>query len=808
MDNTLISAEAQYGLTSAQARERFEAGKSNKPVEPPSKSVKQIILGNVFTYFNLIFIVIAAALLVFGRFTDMTFMIVIIFNTVIGIVQEIKSKKTLDSLKLLTAPMAEVLRDGEIKKIPVEELVIDDAVILKTGSQICADAEVLSGEIAVNEALVTGESDEISKKPGADLLSGSFVVSGRCVARLTAVGGDSFVSKLAADAKKMKKKQRGGMMLSLTRLIQVIGVIIIPIAVLMMINELHNGQTAGDAVSHTSAALVGMIPEGLYLLTSVALAVSVMRLAKKKTLVHELGCIETLARVDMLCVDKTGTITESEMKVLDAVGLDAAVKSYVLDDMISHLVSNLAPDNDTMKALHAYYARDSFPRASRVVPFSSKYKYSAAAVEGVNYVIGAPEFILGGRFDSFRGLIEEQIAGGCRVLLFATYEGSLDGTRLIPEKVSPTALVKLVNPVRENAAETFGYFNEQGVAIKVISGDSPRTASEAALTAKIPGAEKYIDLSSLPDDEAVEKAAEEYTVFGRVTPDRKRVLIRALKKAGHTVAMTGDGVNDVLALKEADCSIAMASGSDVAAQVSDLVLLESDFAALPSVVDEGRRVINNIERTASLFLVKNIFSVIFALIAIIWRFSYPIEPSSLTLVNVVTIGAPSFFLALEPNHKPITGKFLRNVLYRAAPAAFCDLFVLVGITMFKTAFDIPAQESSTVCIVLIGFVGLLMLFFVCRPFRDPKINPLHVGLMIVMPALFVAGLLFSLFSKPDLFHVFPLSYGSVLVMLVFMMLAVPVMFANRWGFEKLSILWKKLSSKFNEYGLFGRNAAK
>ena len=805
MELPIESSNIPTGLTSAEVRERFDAGKYNKPIEPPSKSIKQIVLSNVFTYFNLIFIVISTALLIFGRFADMAFMAVIIFNTVIGIVQEIKSKKTLDSLKLLTAPMAEAVRDGEIKKIPTEELVIDDLIVLGTGAQICADAKVVSGEITVNEALVTGESDEITKKEGSDLLSGSFVISGKCIAKLTAVGEDSFVSKLTIDAKKMKKKQRGGMMLSLTRLIQVIGVIIIPIAVLLIINEIENGQTAGDAVSHTSAALIGMIPEGLYLLTSVALAVSVMRLAKKKTLVHELGCIETLARVDMLCVDKTGTITESEMKVLDAVPLDAAIKSHKVDDMISCLVSNLAPDNDTMKALHAYYARDNYPRASRVVPFSSKYKYSAASIENVNYVIGAPEFILGNRFENYRGLIEEQIAGGCRVLLFAVYAGELDGSPLLPTMVSPVALVKLINPVRENAAETFGYFNEQGVEIKVISGDSPRTASEAALSAKIPNAEKYIDLSSLPNDEAVEKAATEYTVFGRVTPDRKRVLIRALKKAGHTVAMTGDGVNDVLALKEADCSIAMASGSDVAAQVSNLVLLESDFAALPSVVDEGRRVINNIERTASLFLVKNIFSVIFALIAIIWRFSYPIEPSSLTLVNVVTIGAPSFFLALEPNHKPVTGKFLRNVLYRAAPAAFCDLFVLIGITMFKSAFDIPPEESSTVCIVLIGFVGLIMLFYVCRPFAESgKVNYLHIGLMTAMPLLFLMGL----FIKPDLFHVHPLSYGSVLVMCVFMLLAIPVMFINRIGLKKLNKLWHKIAAHFEESGFFSKKTVK
>ena len=779
----LSPVDLNTGLTSAQVNERFRRGLDNRPVESPSKTVKQIVLSNVFTYFNFIFFVIAAALIAFGKFGDLTFLLVITVNTVIGIVQELNSKRTLDRLSLLNAPTSDVLRDGAVVRIPTDKLVLDDVVVLSSGSQIAADAVVVSGEISVNEALVTGESDEISKTPGSPLLSGSFVVSGKCLARLTAVGADSFASKLTLEAKKMKRKQRAGMMKSLTRLVQVIGVIIIPVATLMMINALNNGSEVGDAVSTTAGALLGMIPEGLYLLTSVALAVSVRRLAKKQTLVHELGCIETLARVDVLCVDKTGTITESSMQVLDAVPLITGINRYELDDVISALVSNLEPDNDTMKALHAYYARDNYVRADKVVPFSSKYKYSAASVAGANYVIGAPEFMLGRRFEQYRSLVEEQISGGCRVLMFARYSGTLDGTSLSPELVTPVALVKLINPVRENAADTFKYFAAQGVTVKVISGDSPRTASEAALAAAIPDAGKYVDLSSLPDDDAVAAAVEEYTVFGRVTPDRKRVLIRALKAAGHTVAMTGDGVNDVLALKEADCSIAMASGSDVAAQVSNLVLLDSDFSAMPSVVDEGRRVINNIERTASLFLVKNIFSLIFAVISILAAFTYPIRPANLTLVNMVTIGIPSFFLALEPNYAPVRGKFLRNVLYRATPTALCDVFVLIGTTLFKFAFDIPDGEISTVCIVLIGFVGLIMLFLVCRPF-----NPLRIALMIAMPVLFILGLT----VLPWFFKVEALSFGAVLVMVVFMLLALPVMFVNRWLFDKLSKVWRRI----------------
>ena len=787
MNNYPAEIRQISGLNSAEVEARFAAGKSNKPVEPPSKTVKQIILSNLLTYFNLIFFIIAFALIIFGRFGDLTFLFVIVVNTVIGILQEIKSKNTLDKLSLLTAPTATVLRENALYKIPVDGLVIDDVVSLNSGSQICADAVVVDGEITVNEALVTGESDEITKKAGEALLSGSFVVSGKCLARLTAVGADSFVSKLTLDAKKMKKKSKSaGMMRSLTRLVQVIGVIIVPIAVFLMITAIRAGESWGDAVSSTAGALIGMIPEGLYLLVSIALAVSVMRLAKMKTLVHELGCIETLARVDMLCVDKTGTITDSKMKVLDIMPISSGISVVELEREICTLISNLDPDNDTMKALHERFMRVDSKKASKVIPFSSKYKYSAASVGKNNYVIGAPEFILGSRFNSISELINEQTAGGCRVLLFASYDGVLESGALTPEYVNPIGIVKLINPVRENAAQTFQYFAEQGVCVKVISGDNPRTASEAAISADIPNAERYVDLSSLKTDREVEEAALKYTVFGRVTPDRKRILVRALKNAGHTVAMTGDGVNDVLALKEADCSIAMASGSDVAAQVSNLVLLDSDFAALPSVVDEGRRVINNIERSASLFLVKNIFSLVFAVISILASFTYPISPANLTLVNLVTIGIPSFILALEPNHAPVTGKFLRNVLYRAFPAGLGDIFMLIGVTLFKMAFDIPDKETSTVCIVLIGFIGLIMLYFVCRPF-----NALRIAIMVSMPTLFIIGL----FVIPEFFSVSSLSFGSSLVLGVFMLLAVPVMFVNRWIFERASMLWKKITGR-------------
>ena len=773
------------GLSDEEVRRLTAEGKVNVSCESPSKSVKQIIFSNIFTYFNLIFIIIGTALIAVGsKWTELTFLAVITINAIIGIVQELRSKKTLEKLSLLTTPNAFVMRSGVKRKVAVDELVLGDIVVLGAGSQICADAKVISGEVSVNEALVTGESDEIQKNVGADLLSGSFVVSGSCYAQLTAVGADSYVSRLSADAKKMKGKSKGAMMRSLSRLVLVIGIIIIPIAFFMIMGSIRSGNTLKTAVSTTAGALVGMIPEGLYLLTSVALAVGVMRLARKKTLVHELSCIETLARVDTLCVDKTGTITEPEMKVTGVVSLNSSFSEYDLDGMIGDFVGSIDPDNDTMRALHDYFARDNSRHASAVIPFSSRYKYSAVSFsDGTSFVIGAPEFILGPRFGEFKSRITKLASDGSRVLLFARTQYSPKPGELVPSQVEVLGAVTLLNAIRENAKETFEYFNEQGVDIKVISGDAPATVSAAANAAGIRNAYNAVDLSTLPDDNAVREAATQYTVFGRVTPDRKRTLVQALKAAGKTVAMTGDGVNDVLALKEADCSIAMASGSDAASHVSNLVLLNSDFSSLPSVVDEGRRVINNIERSASLYLVKNIFSILFAVISIFAIFTYPITPANLTLVNWTTIGIPSFFLALEPNKSLIKGKFLPNALYRALPAAVCDLFVLIGTVLFQIAFKLPSDEIGTICEILIGFVGMLMLYFVCRPF-----NTLRRIIMVAMPTIFIFGIC----TFPDIFKIVPLHMGSALILVVFLMLAVPVIFASRWLFEKAVFAYKRI----------------
>ena len=783
-----LNTKELTGLTSAEVLQRKAKGQYNKPVAAPTKSVKQIVLSNIFTYFNLIFIIIATALICVGGYKHLTFLGVVAINTVIGIVQEINSKKTLDKLSLLNAPDATVLRDGGLKKVITEELVLGDTVIFSSGVQIPADAEVISGSVNVNEALVTGEADEIVKVKGDKLLSGSFVVSGKCFARLTAVGENSFAAKLTLDAKKMKKKQRAGMMKSLTLLVKTIGIIIIPIAAFLVYNELNvHGSSVADAVINSAAAIIGMIPEGLYLLTTVALAVSVMRLAKKRTLVHELGCIEALARVDMLCVDKTGTITEPEMTVTGITSLDDTYTDKELQDSVAALVSNLDPDNDTMKALHAHFKAVCVSKATKIIPFSSSIKYSAAGFERLgNLVIGAPEFILLGRYDEYRAVVEEHSAAGERVLMFATYDYELDGGSLISNGVHPAALVTLTNKVRENAQKTFEYFQNGGVTVKVISGDDPRTAAGAAATAGIVDADKFVNARELTTDTAIEEAAGKYTVFGRVTPDQKRSLIRALKKQGHTVAMTGDGVNDVLALKEADCSVAMASGSDVASQVSDLVLLDSDFAAMPSVVAEGRRVINNIERTASLFLVKNIFSFFLAVLAIIAVFEYPISPANLTLINGLTIGAPAFILSLEPNTEKVKGKFLRNVLYRAAPAGLCNLFCIIFVVMFREAFELPAEEVGTMCTILLANVGFIMLFITCRPW-----NKLRVALYVTMLIGFFGGYILL----GELFDVVPLSFGSGLITTLLFLMGVPLMITFKWLFRQAAVAFKRIKEE-------------
>lgn len=774
----VLETNPETGLSSAQAQERVDAGWANLPIDPPGKTVGQIIKSNVFTYFNMLFFLLAAFVLVFGTWQNAMFLGVVFANIAIGIVQELRSKRTLDKLTLLTAPHGAVIRDGRQRKIPTSEMVRDDIVVFSAGSQIFADAVVVAGECSVNEALITGEADEIKKPAGADLLSGSFVVSGECRARLTQVGADSYANRLTIEAKEAKPPQQSEMMRSLTRLVQIIGIAIIPLGILMAIKEIvWLERSVSNGVVATVASLIGMIPEGLYLLTSMALAAGVVRLAQKKTLVHDMGCIETLARVDVLCVDKTGTVTENKMAVEDVIPL--CPDRFEEEDIrliMADYVAAMRADNDTMAALRKYFTGKVTQQAIKAVPFTSAKKFGGVSFhDDETYLLGAPDVLLGERYGKYARQIDAYSSKGCRVLLLALYDGQPDDEEL-DAPLMPISLILLSNKIRAEAPETFRYFAKQGVAIKVISGDNAMAVSEVAKRAGIKGAESYVDARTLETDEDIAEAVEKYTVFGRVTPDQKRKFVRALKAGGHTVAMTGDGVNDVLALKEADCSIAMASGSDAASQVSHIVLLESNFAAMPSVVAEGRRVINNIERSAALFLVKNIFSFALALISLIFTLPYPVTSAQMSLVSALTIGAPGFVLAMEPNISRIKGKFLPNVIYRALPGALTDLFLVLGVILFCMVFEVEDNMMSTVCAIILNIVGLMVVHFTCKPYNL---------LRKVMIGGLTAAFVFCVVMLPQLFTLSSLDLPGAMILVVFALLSAPALIVIRRAQDKL-----------------------
>ena len=649
-----------------------------------------------------------------------------------------------------------------------EELVLDDIVLFKSGNQICADAVVVEGEVRVNEALLTGESDEIIKRCGEHLMSGSFVVAGQCHARLEAVGVDSYISKLTLEAKAMQKGEQSEMIRSLDKLVKCVGVALIPIGIVLFVQGFFfNGETFRNSITSMVAAVIGMIPEGLYLLASVALAVSAMRLAKKKVLLHDMKSIETLARVNVLCVDKTGTITENSMSVKKLVPTQLYDKETTpeLEKLVGDFVKAMGSDNSTMEALKEYFKDGTGAVAVRTIPFTSATKYSGVVFEEKSYVLGAPEFVLREDYETYRLEIQTYAKRGYRVLVFGTYEGTLEGTKLT-EKVLPLGYILLANPIRKEAPETFAYFAEQGVEVKVISGDNPMTVSEVAKEAGIENAEEYIDATTLTTDEDVERAVAKYTVFGRVTPAQKRQFVQALKKQGKTVAMTGDGVNDVLALKDADCSVAMASGSDAAAQASQVVLLESDFSCMPSVVLEGRRVVNNIQRSATLFLVKNIFSFLLSLFSVVFMITYPLEPSQVSLISMFTIGVPAFFLALQPNKDLIKGHFLPNVILKALPAALTDVLAVGSLVVFGQIFAVGATDISTAATMLLAIVGFMILYRICQPFNVFRIV-IWVGCVI--------GLLACSIFLPDLFAITGMSTKCIMLFVVFSIATEPVL---------------------------------
>lgn len=774
------------GLTAAEVEARRAAGQTNRPPQSQTRTTGEIVRDNICTYFNLVFLVLAVMLALVHSWLNMGFLGIVFWNTLIGIVQQLRAKKTIDKLTLVSARKVRCLRDGKWCAVLSDDLVKDDVVEFGTGDQIVADAVVVDGSAQANESLITGEARAVPKERGAELRSGSFLMAGRCTARLTHVGAESYASKLTAEAQANGHKvARGEMMRSLDKLMKFIGLALIPIgAVLIWKQHWVLGLTMKETVDSTAAALIGMIPEGLYLLTSVALAVSMMRLARRKVLTRDMNCIETLARVDVLCVDKTGTITESTMQADDPLPL---AENAPVSEVLAAFYAGEQPDNDTGRALTARFGQGSTPwLAVRSIPFNTAYKYSAKdfGAHGC-YVVGAPDVLAGSRAAEFADVLSPLLAQGRRVLLLAQYNTALPNppAALDAAQLEFLALLPVQNRIRENAPKTFRYFAKQGVAVKVISGDDPQAVSHVAANAGIAGAERWVDAATLRSEKALAEAAETCTVFGRVTPEQKRQLVHALQRRGHTVAMTGDGVNDVLALKDADCGIAMASGAQAASQVAQLVLLDSDFAALPGVVAEGRRVINNIQRSASLFLVKNIFSFLLSIVALALPLAYPFQPLQLSLVTFATIGAPAFFLALEPNHELVRGRFLRNVLRAALPGGMTDFLLVFCVQGFGHAFDIPSEMVGTICTFVILCVGLQVLWGVCIPF-----TPLHWGIWGTMTVVGVGGAVLLARWLP----LVRLDLGGTLVLVVMLALSAPTL-------AGLTFMGERLQSMANDW---------
>ncbi len=766
-DVPVKNAEPDTGLTAEEVQLRSACGWRNIASDPNARTEKDIIKDNCLTFFNIVFVVLAVMLVIGGSsFKNMSFLLFVVINSAIGIVQEIRAKRAVDALTLVAAHDVKTIRSGRVKMVPTYELVRDDIVEFSAGDQICADAIVRSGSMQVNESLITGEADAIPKEEGDELKSGSFVIAGRVRAQLTQVGNDAFASKLAAEAKANPQATKSEMMRSLDSLIRIIGFALVPVGVAMITQGIIQDRGWTQNVESTVAALVGMIPQGLYLLTSVAMAVSAMKLTRKKVLVQDMNCIETLARVDVLCVDKTGTITEPLMEVENVVPLTTDSHDY-LEKILTAMYGQEEPENDTGKALHEVFSGKSNWVCTKRIPFTSATKWAGAVFRDQGaFLTGAPEFIMGDRYRELQAEVEPWSATGYRVLLIAEYDGVPIPGELEVDWVKPLALVLLTNRIRPEAPETFRYFAQQGVKVKVISGDNPATVADVARRAGIEDAEDYIDAGVLETEEDFLMAVDTYTVFGRVTPDKKRSLVKALKKKKHIVAMTGDGVNDVLAMKEAHCGIAMASGAQAASQVASLVLLENNFAMMPDIVGEGRRVINNIQRAATLFLAKNIYAFVLAIIACFNGAAFPMQPLHMDLISMLTIGIPSFFLALEPNYERVEGRFITGVLRRAFPGGLTNVFVGVMALAYMAIFDMAFEQISTICAALMAIVGMEVLYEVSRPVKKFR--------AMVWWAM-TAGLIACFFFFSHIFELQMHSRETVLVM-VTLVIMTPTVF--------------------------------
>ncbi len=750
---TVFNTSPQTGLTAAEVAERVAAGKVNGEQTVRTKSVADILRSNILTFFNFVFIVLAVLLAGFvpdgmDGIGNFGFLILIVFNTLVGIIQELRAKRTMDRLSLLSAPKALVIRDGEEKEIPLEEIVLDDITELAAGRQVCADGVVVEGSCEVNESLITGEPDAIVKNVGDKVMSGSFVVSGRARCRVEHIGADNFVMKISKGAKYFKKPT-SEIWRSLMLIVKVMSIVIVPLGIALFCSKyFRDPSQLNDTVLTTIGSVIGMIPSGLVALASTVFCVSVIRLSRHKTIAQDLYCVETLARVDVLCLDKTGTITEGSMEVNDIIPRDG-LSGEEMKAMLKAVVEGTGDENATAQALAAYLdGVQAIAETERAIPFSSARKWSGVRAGGVSYALGAVEFVLPRNSGEITEKASELAAEGYRVLACVSSKKDFNDTEL-PDEVVFEGFVIITDKIRKEAPDTLRFFREQGVDVKIISGDNPETVRAVAKRAGLEKCDEIIDMSTLSTEEEIREAATRYTIFGRVLPDQKLLLVKALKAAGHTVAMTGDGVNDVLALKEADCSVAMASGSDAAKNVSSLVLMDSNFASMPRIVAEGRRSINNLERSASLYIMKTVYSVLLALLFMIVNQPLPFEPRNLTLIGGVTIGMPSIVLALEPNNDLVKGRFLTKVLCLAVPGGIVVLLGACGLLVADACFlQVTPEQLRTMYCIVTTFVGLIYLFRIALP---PTI--IHCVVFVAMVGIYAGCYLTDIQLIVDFFGV-------------------------------------------------------
>ena len=754
---TRYNPNPEEGLTSEQVQARTDDKLLNISTVKTSKSVGKIFFQNIFTFFNITCLAVALALISVGAYSDLLFMVIVTLNTVIGIVQEIKAKKTMDKLSLTNSNFSKVIRDGEEEEIYKTEIVLDDVLVLKPGMQIACDSIVLDGSVEVNESLLTGESQPIKKEKGDSLLGGSFISSGNCKAKVVKIGDENYISQLSQKAKTFKQA-KSELLTSLRALIKIISIFMIPIAIIMVYNNYTYYQANPSqsyslnymVITKTAGCIIAMIPAGMFLLTSVALAVSVIRLAKKHTLVQELYCIEMLARTNVLCLDKTGTLTNGSMSVKDVVLIGKKTDKDV-DKIVSSMVNSFHDANHTAIALKSYFGKPTYT-CEKSIPFSSERKFMACKFRNVGaYKLGAYEYVMDNASEKLKTQIEQYSANGYRVLLLAESDSKFSS-----KDCTPVALILLQDNIRKDAPKTIEWFKQNGVDIKIISGDNPITVSEVARRCGVENCDKYISLQGMSANQVVE-AANKFTIFGRVSPEQKAILVKTLKSQGKTVAMTGDGVNDILALKEADCSIAIAAGSDAARSVSQLVLLDSNFSSMPSVVAEGRRVVNNIQKSSSLFLMKTIFAIVISVFVLCMNKTYPFSPIQFILLEMFVIGLPSFFLALQPNTNPIKGKFISNLARNSLPAGICLVASTIAMYIYQMFTGISTEVLVTMASLGIITIGFISLYRQCKPFN------LFKSIMYITCASICAAAVWVLY---DTFKYVPMERTEMLCILL------------------------------------------